>query len=368
MVKFLDLRKINSTYRQELEKKASQIIGSGQYILGKEVESFEKKFANFCGTKFCIGVASGLDALSLVLRAWIEMGKLNRGDHVIVPSNTYIASILAIANNGLKPILVEPDIQTYNISPKLIRKNISKKTKAILAVHLYGRAADMISISKIASEYGLLVLEDCAQAHGAKLENRVTGSFGDAGAYSFYPGKNLGALGDAGAVITNNLKLNEVISALRNYGSNVKYKNKYKGFNSRLDPIQAGFLNVKIKYLNKENSLRKKIANFYLENIKNTHIKLPSKSTNRSSHVWHLFVVRTNNKKKFIKHLNNNNIETVQHYPIAPHKQIAFKELNKKDFPVAEKIHQEVTSLPIGPHLEKSEIEKIVNVCNAYNE
>lgn len=366
MVKFLDLKKINSTYRQELEKKASQIIGSGQYILGKEVESFEKNFANFCGTKFCVGVASGLDALTLVLKAWIEMGKLKRGDHVIVPSNTYIATILAIANNGLKPILIEPDLETYNISTELIKKNISNKTKAILVVHLYGRVAEMTSISKIASENGLLLLEDCAQAHGAKLNNKMVGSFGDAGAFSFYPGKNLGALGDAGAVTTNNVKLLKVLTALRNYGSHVKYQNIYKGFNSRLDPLQAGFLNIKIKYLNKENRIRKEIANSYLKFITNDSIILPSKTLDHFSHVWHLFVVRTKNRKKFVKFLNQNNIETIQHYPITPHKQKAFKELSKKSFPISEKIHKEVTSLPIGPHLKRTEVKKIIEVCNSY--
>lgn len=366
MIKFLDLKKINSTYKAKLESKASEIIRSGQYIFGKEVESFEKNFANFCGTKFCVGVASGLDALSLVLKAWIEIGKLKKGDHVIVPSNTYIATILAIVNNGLQPILIEPDLETYNISPELIKKNISNKTKAILVVHLYGRVAEMSSISKIASDNGLLLLEDCAQAHGAKLNNKMVGSFGDAGAFSFYPGKNLGALGDAGAVTTNNVKLLKVLTALRNYGSQVKYQNIYKGFNSRLDPLQAGFLNIKIKYLNKENSIRKEIANTYLKSITNDSIILPSKSVDNFSHVWHLFVVRTKNRKKFVKFLNQNNIETIQHYPIAPHKQKAFKELSKKSFPISEKIHKEVTSLPIGPHLKRTEVKKIIEVCNSY--
>ncbi len=366
MVKFLDLKKINSTYKQELEKKASQIIGSGQYILGKEVENFEKNFSKFCNTKFCVGVASGLDALELVLKAWIEMGRLKKGDHVIVPSNTYIASILAISNIGLNPVLVEPDINTFNLSPELIKKNITKRTKAILVVHLYGRIADMSSISKIAKENELLVLEDCAQSHGAKYKNKLSGNFGDAGAFSFYPGKNLGALGDAGAVVTNNSSLKEIIYALRNYGSREKYKNKFKGFNSRLDPIQAGFLNIKLKYLNKENLIRRKTAKFFIENIKNKNLILPSFPKHISSHVWHLFVIRTPNRKKFVKFLEDNQIQTILHYPIAPHKQQAFKEFGTKSLPISEQIHKEVVSLPIGPHLENKDLRKIVQVCNSF--
>ncbi len=366
MIKFLDLKKINSSYKKELEKKASKIISSGQYILGKEVENFEKNFASYCKTKFCIGVASGLDALSLVLRAWIEMGKLKKGDHVIVPSNTFIASILAVVNNGLIPILVEPDLKTFNISPELIKKNISKKTKAILVVHLYGRVAEMSAISKIAKDGGLLVLEDCAQAHGAILKNKVTGSFGDAGAFSFYPGKNLGAIGDAGAVTTNDFKLLKVLTALRNYGSHVKYQNIYKGFNSRLDPLQAGFLNIKLKFLIKETISRRKNAKYFIENIYNENLILPAFPKDPSSHVWHLFVVRTSNRRKFINFLEKNKIQTIIHYPIAPHKQAAFKEFHKKSFPISEKIHKEVVSLPIGPHLSTKELEKIVDTCNRY--
>ncbi len=366
MIKFLDLKKINSSYKKDLEKKALKVISSGQYILGNEVGNFEKSFAKYCKTKFCIGVASGLDALSLVLRAWIEMGKLNKGDHVIVPSNTYIASILAITNNGLKPILVEPNIETFNISPELIKKNISKKTKAILVVHLYGRVAEMTTIKKIAKDNNLLVLEDCAQAHGAKLKNKMTGSFGDAGAFSFYPGKNLGALGDAGAIVTNDFKLKQTLSALRNYGSNIRYKNKYKGLNSRLDPIQAGFLNIKLKYLIKETISRRKNAKYFIENICNENLILPAFPKESSSHVWHLFVIRTSNRRKFIKFLEKNKIQTIIHYPIAPHKQAAFKEFHKKSFPISEKIHKEVVSIPIGPHLSIKELEKIVDTCNRY--
>ena len=351
MVKFLDLKKINSTYRQELEKKASEIIGSGQYILGKEVENFEKSFARFNGSKFCLGVSSGLDALILCLKGWIELGILKKGDEVIVPSNTYIASILSISHAGLKPRLVEPDPKSYNLCPDNLKKAISRKTKAILPVHLYGQLAEMKLINEIAKDNDLLILEDCAQAQGASENNIFSGNWGNAGAFSFYPGKNLGALGDAGAITTNDFNLYEVTSHLRNYGSLKKYKNNYKGFNSRLDPIQAGFLQVKLKYLNKENQKRRNIALEYEKNINNPKIIKPFMPSNKSRHVWHLFVVRTKNRKKFVKFLNKNNIETIQHYPIAPHKQKAFKELSKKSFPVSERIHKEVTSLPIGPHL-----------------
>ena len=366
MVKFLDLKKINSTYRQELEKKASEIIGSGQYILGKEVENFEKSFARFNGSKFCLGVSSGLDALILCLKGWIELGILKKGDEVIVPSNTYIASILSISHAGLKPRLVEPDPKSYNLCPDNLKKAISRKTKAILPVHLYGQLAEMKLINEIAKDNDLLILEDCAQAQGASENNIFSGNWGNAGAFSFYPGKNLGALGDAGAITTNDFNLYEVTSHLRNYGSLEKYKNNYKGFNSRLDPIQAGFLQVKLKYLNKENQKRRNIALEYEKNINNPKIIKPFMPSNKSRHVWHLFVVRTKNRKKFVKFLNKNNIETIQHYPIAPHKQKAFKELSKKSFPVSERIHKEVTSLPIGPHLKRTEVKKIIEVCNSY--
>ena len=366
MVKFLDLKKINSTYRQELEKKASQIIGSGQYILGKEVEKFEKSFARFNGSKFCLGVSSGLDALILCLKGWMELGILKKGDEVIVPSNTYIASILSISHAGLKPRLVEPDPKSYNLCPDNLKKAISRKTKAILPVHLYGQLAEMKLINEIAKDNDLLILEDCAQAQGASENNIFSGNWGNAGAFSFYPGKNLGALGDAGAITTNDFNLYEVTSHLRNYGSLKKYKNNYKGFNSRLDPIQAGFLQVKLKYLNKENQKRRNIALEYEKNINNPKIIKPFMPSNKSRHVWHLFVVRTKNRKKFVKFLNKNNIETIQHYPIAPHKQKAFKELSKKSFPISERMHKEVTSLPIGPHLKRTEVKKIIEVCNSY--
>jgi len=367
MIKFLDLKKIHSTYKKELEKKASQIIESGQYILGKEVEDFEKNFSKFCGTKYCIGVGSGLDALFLTFKSWMELGFLSHGDEVIVPSNTYIASILSISHAGLKPVLVEPDIETYNISPKNIEKALTKKTKAILVVHLYGRAVNFDPILKIAKENNLKILEDSAQAHGAKSGNKFVGNLGDAAAFSFYPGKNLGALGDAGAITTNKKNLRDIVLSLRNYGSKIKYQNNYKGYNSRLDPIQAAFLNVKLKYLTRENNFRKKTASFYNDNINNKYITLPKIPTSSSDHVWHLYVVRVKNRNKFLKHLSRNGIETIQHYPIAPHHQKAYSELRKEQFKVSEKIHKEVTSLPIGPHLSLKEIKKVVRVCNDFS-
>tara|TARA_B100001287_G_scaffold271152_1_gene270998 strand:+ start:152 stop:1255 length:1104 start_codon:yes stop_codon:yes gene_type:complete len=367
MIKFLDLKKIHSTYKKELEKKASQIIGSGQYILGKEVEDFEKNFSKFCGTKYCIGVGSGFDALFLTFKSWMELGFLSHGDEVIVPSNTYIASILSISHAGLKPILVEPDIETYNISPKNIEKALTKKTKAILVVHLYGRAVNFDPILKISKENNLKILEDSAQAHGAKSGNKFVGNLGDAAAFSFYPGKNLGALGDAGAITTNKKNLRDLVLSLRNYGSKIKYQNNYKGYNSRLDPIQAAFLNVKLKYLIRENNFRKKTASFYNDNINNKYITLPKIPISSSGHVWHLYVVRVKNRNKFLKHLSRNGIETIQHYPIAPHHQKAYSELRKEQFKVSEKIHKEVTSLPIGPHLSLKEIKKVVRVCNDFS-
>ena len=366
MVKFLDLKKINSTYKQELEKKASQIIGSGQYILGKEVENFEKSFARFNGSKFCLGVASGLDALVICLKGWIELGILKKGDEVIVPSNTYIASILSITHAGLKPKLVEPDPKSYNLCPDNLKKAISRKTKAILPVHLYGQLAEMKQINEIAKDNDLLILEDCAQAQGASENNIFSGNWGNAGAFSFYPGKNLGALGDAGAITTNDHNLFEVISHLRNYGSLKKYENKFKGFNSRLDPIQAGFLQIKLKYLNKENQKRRNIALEYEKNIKNSKIIKPCLPSVNSKHVWHLYVVRVKQRKDFIRFLERNKIEYLMHYPIPPHKQKAFKELNHKNFLISEEIHKSVISIPCGPHLSHKEVQKVISVCNRY--
>lgn len=369
MIQFLDLKAINQQYEQELIEACSRVIRSGWYIMGKELEQFEKEFATYCGTKFALGVADGLDALTLVLRAWKELGKLKEGDEVIVPANTYIASILAISENKLTPILVEPNLFSYNIDSTLIEKAITPKTKAILPVHLYGQLADMPKIMEIAKKHNLLVLEDSAQAHGASIGGKKAGNWGDASGFSFYPGKNLGALGDAGAITTNDEELYTILKALRNYGSHQKYHNLVKGVNSRLDEIQAAMLSVKLRYLDSETTHRRKIANLYLNGIKNPLITLPLQNTNAEmyeQHVWHLFVVRVDDREKFQKYLTEKGVQTLIHYPIPPHKQQAYKEWNNMELPTAEKIHNEVISLPIGPTQTIEETQKIIEICNQF--
>ena len=367
MIPFLDLKTINAQYRNELVQAATDVIDSGWYIQGAQVEAFEREFADYCGTRHCIGVANGLDALILTLRAWKELGKLKEGDEVIVPANTYIASILAITENCLKPILVEPDERTYNLDPKLIEQAITPKTKAILAVHLYGQLADMPAINKIAEKHGLLVLEDSAQAHGASINGRKAGNWGDASGFSFYPGKNLGALGDAGAVTTNDDELAKTIRILGNYGSEKKYKNIFKGVNSRLDEIQAAMLRVKLKYLDAETSKRREVADYYLENIVNEYISLPVVG-NKEGHVWHLFVIRTKNRDELQKYLLDNGLQTLIHYPLAPHKQEAYKERNGESYGVSEQIHDEVLSLPISSIQGLKISKEVVGVINKYKD
>lgn len=368
MIPFLDLKAINAQYRDELVAVCTRVIDSGWYIGGKELEEFEQHFAVYCGTRYAIGVANGLDALTLTLRAWKELGKLQEGDEVIVPSNTYIASILAITQNNLTPVLVEPDEKTFNIDPQKIEAVITPKTKVILPVHLYGQMAEMPAIMAIAAKYNLLVLEDSAQAHGAEIKNRKAGNWGNAAGFSFYPGKNLGALGDAGAITTNDAELAHMLKALRNYGSHEKYKNLVLGVNSRLDEIQAAMLNVKLKFLEQETQYRRQIANLYLEEIKNPIIELPSinDAKNYTQHVWHLFVIRTKHREALQKYLTEHEVQTVIHYPIPPHKQQAYKEWNDLSLPVSEQIHAEVLSLPIGPNLSMDEAEKVVQLCNGF--
>jgi dTDP-4-amino-4,6-dideoxygalactose transaminase len=366
MIPFLDLKKLNAQYRDELIEACTRVIDSGWYILGKEVEEFEKEFANYCGTKYAIGVGNGLDALTLILRAYKELGILSDGDEVIVPANTYIATILAITNNNLTPVLVEPDIDTYLIDPDKIEENITSKTKAIMAVHLYGQTCEMDKINEIAKKYNLKVIEDSAQSHGAYYKDKRSGNLADASGFSFYPGKNLGALGDAGAITTNDDQLAEVLKALRNYGSHKKYENIYKGVNSRLDEIQAAILRVKLKYLDEEIERRRKIARFYLENIKNDNVILP-KVREDSNHVWHLFVIRTEKRDKFQKYLLDKGIHTLIHYPIPPHKQIAYKEWNDRSYPITEKISKEVLSLPISGVLTLEEAEKVIEAINEFD-
>ncbi|MFJ7796609.1 DegT/DnrJ/EryC1/StrS family aminotransferase [Pseudomonas sp. NPDC096950] len=370
MIEFLSLRDVNAAYAAELKAACARVIDSGWYIQGKELEQFEIDFAKACGAKFCFGVANGLDALTLTLRAWKILGKLSVGDEVIVPANTYIASILAITENGLIPVLVEPD-ESLNISPALIKSAIGPKTKAIIPVHLYGQLADMPAIMSIAKDHGLLVLEDSAQAHGASIGGKIAGSWGDAAGFSFYPGKNLGALGDAGAITTNDEELAHVVKALRNYGSHEKYKNIYQGVNSRLDEIQAAMLSVKLKYLSEDIQSRRKIAELYMNGINNDLIRLPIEKgvspLTLESHVWHLFVVRSDKRDALQKHLAAAGVQTLIHYPIPPHKQQAYKDWNNLSFPITENIHDQVLSLPIGPTMSLDDAATVISACNSFN-
>ncbi|MEG1089914.1 MAG: DegT/DnrJ/EryC1/StrS family aminotransferase [Citrobacter sp.] len=367
MVDFLNLKKINSRVAEELKAACSKVIDSGWYIQGQELQQFEKDFAQYCGVKYAIGVANGLDALILVLRAWKEMGKLSDGDEIIVPANTYIASILAVTENNLTPVLVEPDPETYNISPKNIEEAITSKTKVILPVHLYGQLSPMLEIKKIADKYNLLILEDSAQAHGAHIDGKMAGSWGDAAGFSFYPGKNLGALGDAGAITTNNAELASVLVALRNYGSHQKYQNKYKGVNSRLDEIQAAMLSVKLKHLDTDNQIRCFIAKRYLSEIKCKYIILPNLSDFKTDHVWHLFVIRTKNRRELQEYLETKGVQTLIHYPTAPHQQEAYRELSEIHLPITETIHKEVLSLPVDPTMSEEDITFVIQAINEFH-
>ena len=365
MIKFLDLQKINKKYEQELKIAANRVIDSGWYVMGKELETFEQSYAAFCGTKYSLGVANGLDALRLIFKAYLELGIMQKGDEVIVPANTYIASVLAISDNGLIPVFVEPNLETYNLDSNKIEAAITDKTKAILTVHLYGQNSVDDQMLEICSSHNLKLIEDGAQSHGAKWNNRISGGIGDAAGHSFYPGKNLGALGDAGAVTTDDETLSKTIRALRNYGSHKKYENIYQGLNSRLDEIQAAFLNIKLKYIQKDIYARRQVANFYLENITNPLIILPE-VINKDGHVWHLFVVRTKKRDDLEKYLIDNGIQTLIHYPIAPNKQKAYKEFNDLSFSITERIHSEVLSLPLSPVMEKEEIIKVVQILNKF--
>ena len=361
MIKFLDLHKINEQYRAGIDTALKRALDSGWYLLGKENENFCKNFAAYCGAKYCVGTANGLDALNLIIRAY----GFGKGDEIIVPANTYIASVLAITQNGCTPVLVEPDLNTYNINPDLIEEKITSDTKAIMVVHLYGQTVKMEKIWLLAKKYNLKIIEDSAQAHGAYYQGKRAGNLGDASGFSFYPGKNLGCLGDGGAVTTNDEELYNKVKALANYGSNIKYHNIYQGVNSRLDEIQAAILDVKLKGLDKDNARRREISKFYRENIKNPLIILPE-TENEDSHVWHIFAVRAQDRPKFQKYLEDSGIQTLIHYPIPPHKQEAYKEHNHLSLPVTEKIHNEIISLPISPVITDDEIKKIAEVINKF--
>lgn len=365
MIKFLDLKKINQPYEKAFQEKLKDISDKGWYILGDEIKAFEHDFAAYCGVKYCIGVGNGLDALVLILKAYIQLGKIQKGDEIIIPANTYIASILAVLQADLVPVLVEPNIETYNIDPKEIEKAITPKTKAILPVHLYGQLAPMQEINLLAKKNNLLVIEDAAQSHGAVLQSKKAGNIGDAAGFSFYPGKNLGALGDAGAITTNDDALAEMLFSLRNYGSKIKYVHDYVGINSRLDELQAAFLSVKLPNLDAENKIRKEIARRYLSEIKNDKIILPFYDDS-DNHVFHLFVVKTTDRKGFQDYLKQNNIETLIHYPIPPHQQKALSFLQELSFPITEKIHREVLSLPISPVMTAEEVGYVIEIINKF--
>lgn len=359
MIKFLDLHKLNKPFEAQFLAKTKAFLDDGWYILGDEVKQFEQSFASFSKAKHCIGVGNGLDALVLILKAHIQLGNIKKGDEVIVPANTYIASVLAILQADLIPVLVEPNIETYTIDPNLIEEKITSKTKAVLVVHLYGKLAEMNKINAICATHNLLVIEDAAQAHGLTFYGNHTRAF------SFYPGKNLGALGDGGAITTNDDALAEILFSLRNYGSNKKYHNDFIGVNSRLDELQAAFLNIKLIHLNTENQERKKIAKRYLSEITNNKIQLPI-CNNFNDHIFHLFVIRTDSRDTLQEYLFKNGIETVIHYPIPPHKQKALQEFNHLSLPITEKIHQEVLSLPMSSVLIDEEITHIIATLNSY--
>lgn len=365
MVDFLNLLKINSQYQEEINDAIQKVLSSGWYILGHEVTKFESDFSSYCGARDTIGVGNGLDALILIFEGYKELGIMQPGDEVLVPANTYIASILAISKAGLVPVFIEPDLKTYNIDPAKVKDKLTGKTKGILAVHLYGQMCDMDTICSFAKSHKLKVIEDAAQAHGASYNGKKAGNVGDAAGFSFYPAKNLGALGDAGAVTTNDKELAEVIRAYRNYGSDKKYHNPYLGLNSRLDELQAAVLSIKLKYLDRENKRREQVAGKYLKNITNPLISLPYVAP-YGVHAWHLFIIRIKERERFQKHLHEEQIQTVIHYPIPPHKQPAYKEWNNMIFPITEAIHREVISLPISPVMEPDEVEKVITAANSF--
>lgn len=366
MIKFLDLQKVTESHGDEIREAVTRVTNSGWYLQGKENEKFEKNFADYIGTKYCVGCANGLDALIWIFRAYVEMGVMKPGDEVIVPANTYIASILAISENGLVPVLVEPDINTYQIDPDKIEDAITPKTKAILIVHLYGQCAFTEKIGDLCKKYNLKLIEDNAQAHGCKFNGSRTGSLGDAAGHSFYPGKNLGAFGDAGAVTTNDEELAKVIRAVANYGSTRKYVFKYIGRNSRLDEIQAAVLDVKLKHLDEDNQKRKEVAKKYIEGIKNPAIILP-KVKDWDAHAFHIFPIRTKKRDELHDFLEKNDVQTIIHYPIPPHKQECYKEWNDRSYPLTEQIAAEELSLPMSPVMTDEEVKEVIRILNEWH-
>lgn len=373
MIAFLDLKKINDSFEPQLSESIKRVLDSGWYLLGNEAKSFEQEYAQFIGVKHCIGVANGLDALRLILKAYIELGEMKEGDEIIVPANTYIASMLAITDNRLVPVLVEPDQHNFNIDPGKIEERITDRTRGIMIVHLYGQNAMCPEISRIIQKYDLKLIEDNAQAQGCCYGERRTGSLGDAAGHSYYPGKNLGALGDAGAVTTNDDRIADTVRTIANYGSRVKYQNDYQGLNSRLDEIQAAILRVKLARLDKDNQRRREIAQYYINNIINHEIVLPLTGNSKdaisySEHVWHVFVIRNRSRDQLQKYLSGNGIHTIIHYPVPPHRQQAYSEWNNLSLPVTEKIHQEVLSLPMSQVMSNDEVISVVKVINSFHE
>jgi len=366
MIKFLDLQKINLAHQSEIEERLLSTFRSGWYLLGNETFNFENNLKKFIGVENAIGVANGLDALRLIFRAYIELGIMQKGDEVLVPANTYIASLLALTDNDLVPVLVEPTIESYNIDISKIEAKITSKTKAILIVHLYGQIVFSEELQGIAKKHNLKIVEDNAQAIGASFNGVKSGNLGDAAGFSFYPGKNLGALGDAGAVTCKDDTLAKTIRALANYGSNEKYVNTFQGLNSRLDEIQASVLDVKLKYIDEENQRRREIAEKYCEKIKNEKITLPILPENSEEHVWHLFVIRTKERQALQDYFTENGIQTLIHYPIPPHKQGAYKSMNDLSFPITEQIHDEVLSLPVSPVMTDDEVSRVIEAINKF--
>lgn len=364
MINYLSLQKVTALHESEITTAVNQVLHSGWYLQGEHIALFEKNYAQYTGTKYCVTCGNGLDALCLILRAYIELGLLKEGDEVIVPANTYIATILSITENHLIPILVEPDINTLEIDEQLIEQAITPRTRAIMLVHLYGRCAYTAFIGDICKRHNLLLLEDNAQAHGCHFGDNRTGSLGHAAAHSFYPGKNLGALGDAGAVTTDNEQLAQTIRSLANYGSTRKYEFSLKGKNSRMDEIHAAVLNVKLPYLDKENQRRKQIAKAYLEGINNPQITLIK--DNDRDNVYHIFPILSPSRNRLQQYLKDNGIETMIHYPIPPHQQEAYKEWNEQHYPITEFIHQQELSLPCNPTMTDEEVYQIIDSINMY--
>lgn len=366
-VPFLSLKDITAKYHDEIHEAVSRVVDSGWYLQGSENAQFEKDYAEFIGTKYCVGVANGLDALIWIFRAYVELGVMKPGDEVIVPANTYIASILAITENGLVPVPIEPDINTYQIDDGKIEAAITERTKAILIVHLYGKCAYTDKIGALCKKYNLKLVEDNAQAHGCRFNGgKRTGCLGDAAGHSFYPGKNLGALGDAGAVTTDDEQLAAAVRSLANYGSAKKYVFQYKGRNSRLDEINAAVLDVKLKHLEGDNARRIEVAEKYIAGINNPRVKLPPRSVN-GNNVYHVFPVLVKERDEFQTYLSENGIQTIIHYPIPPHKQEAYREWNNRSYPITEEIHACELSLPMSPTLTEEQIEYVIRVINDFH-